>query len=206
MDRGYPGSTSGPGRHQSGSDGQRFRPAVPGLTLGSEGLRGRPDVFGDSGTVLRADWVDQVSRATRDHSRGTGIPTDVPGDSGPAPSACGVNQPSRATCILVREPLVLSSCPRGLGSMSVGLRGRPAVPRDSCPYPMSSGVHQGTRATRARVCRTAVSTSTPWRHAHVSEGLRGRPAVPGTSRSGSRTREVDPISLATWARFRGPAG
>ena len=133
--RGPEGSKSSPGR----------------LALGFQGPRVRPDVFGDSGTVPKASWVDQVSRAPRDHARGPGGQPDVPSDSGPAPSACGVNQPSRATCALVPGPLVLTSCPRGIGSRSEGLRGRPAVPGDSGPCPMSSAVHQMSRVTRARV-------------------------------------------------------
>ena len=36
-----------------------------GLSLGSEGPQSLPDIFGDSGPVPRARWVDQVSRATR---------------------------------------------------------------------------------------------------------------------------------------------
>ena len=69
-----------------------------------------------------------------------------------------------------------------------------------------------------RWCRTAVpgnspldrghpvSPNSPWQLALLSECPRGRKAVPGDSHSDSSARKVDPISLATRARFRGTAG
>ena len=51
-----------------------------------------------------------------------------------------------------------------------------------------------------------MSTNSPWRLALLSECPRGRKAVPGDSHSDSSARKVDPISLATRARFRGTAG
>ena len=72
------------------TEGTRCRPTLPGdwpssvrgpegsksspgrLALGFQGPRVRPDIFGDSSTVPKASWVDQVSRAPRDHAQGPG--------------------------------------------------------------------------------------------------------------------------------------
>ena len=117
--RGPEGSKSSPGR----------------LALGFQGPRVRPDVFGDSGPVLRDGGVDQVPKATRGCARGPACPSDLLGHSAPGsegqrvgpalpghsrlrPRHRGFDQHSRATQVCVHGPAgTISSPGRGaLGS------------------------------------------------------------------------------------------
>ena len=148
-----------------------------------------------------------------------GLPA-ITGSTGLGPRARGVDQMSRETWASVR-------CPRyrhpswetrdlvGGSAWSTRLSG------DSGPCPRAHGFdqHPGRLWT---VLGVAVLNSCPrelvlvlrapgvdqrsGRHRSGSEAPRFRTAVPGDLRSGSRAREFDPMSLATRAWFRCPAG
>ena len=98
-----------------------------------------------------------------------------------------MDQLSRATRACVLRHAGSTCCPRGIGARSEGLRVRPAVPGDSGPYPISSRVDQLSLMPRACV--------------RVPEGR-----TSSSRFSGSRAPKVDPMSVATRARFRGPMG
>ena len=153
----------------------------------SEGPRGLPAIPGPSGLGPRARGVDQMSRETR----------------------------ARVRCPRYRHPSWETRDLVGGSACSTRLSG------DSGPCPRAHGFdqHPGRLWT---VLGVAVLNSCPrelvlvlrapgvdqrsGRHRSGSEAPRFRTAVPGDSHSGLRARKVYPISLATQARFQGPAG
>ena len=160
----------------------------------------------------------------------------VPGDSGQVPWASDMDQQSRTTQTCVIGHAASTSCPGRLGPWSKGPPGGPAVPGDSTQgmracgvdhlnrvtHALVPGLSQVSQGTRVHVRGPEGPTSCPgglvlvlrapgvdqWsgRHRSRSEAPRFRKGVPGDSRSGSRAREFDPMSLATRAWFRCPAG
>ena len=98
------------------------------LTLGFQGPRVRPDVFGDSGPVLRDGGVEQVTKATRGRDRGRAGPPDLLGHSGPALRASGLDQLSRAPRACVQGTAGSTSTHGPLGFVSAGPQGLSALP------------------------------------------------------------------------------
>ena len=113
--RGPEGSKSSPGR----------------LALGFQGPRVRPDVFGDSGPVLRDGGVDQVPKATR------------------------------PTLARLQGPEGWTSCPGPLALASKAPRVRPALTGHSGLCPRARRDSQLSRACRARVGLSAGLNSSP---------------------------------------------
>ena len=156
LDRGYPGSTSGPGRHWSRLEGPRFRPAVPGYSC--TGLRARkvdpmslvtlarfrvPAGSTRSqrrlGALTEAPLDNQMSQATLVRLRGPAGGPAVPGHSRLPPRARGVDQLSRVTGAQVRRPSGSTSSPGRLRPGSEGAYGGPAVPGHSGLCPQEAG-------------------------------------------------------------------
>ena len=156
-------STSSLGPLGPVSEGQRFRPALPGESR-SEGPRSTC-CPGQLGPMPNVPW---------------GRPA-VPGDSGPGQTYRGVDQVSRATRTRARGPTWWTSCPGELGTVPEASRIRPEVPGHSGPCLKPHGVDQHTQATRVRVREPAGSSSCPGCLALASEGLQGPPAFAGDS-------------------------
>ena len=98
------------------------------LALGFQGPRVRPDVFGDSGPVLRDGRVEQVTKATRGRAQGPAGPPDLLGHSGPALRASGLDQLSRATRACVQGTAGSTSTHGPLRFVSTGPQGLSALP------------------------------------------------------------------------------
>ena len=195
----------------------------------------RPAVPGDLGPGQRDRGVDQVSRVTRDCTRGLAVSTRLPGRPGAVPEGTlggsavlgnlglyprprSVDQTSRATLSAQGS----TSCPGTLAFVSEGLRGQPAVPGEWGSGPKALGVDQLSWATQARALGPAVSTNSPGRLGFGSDGPwstscpgslapmpdvpRGRPAAPGDSGLYPRAHGVDHLSRAPRARVQGPTG
>ena len=127
-----------------------------GIGPGSEGLRGRPDVSGDSGPCPNASSVHRMSWATRAlvghttvltrHLRRQGpVPKGpcggpaVPSNLGVYPRPRGVDQISRATLARVRGPAGSTSSPGGLVHGSEIPWCQPILWGDSAPCPRARG-------------------------------------------------------------------
>ena len=148
------GPTRGPGR----------------LALESEGLRGRPDLQGESSTCPMPRGVNQTSQATPAWLRGPTVSHSSPGTlalwtDGPR-GRPAVQRPLWSTDF----PGRLRPVPEGPwygpplpGDSSSGPRSRslPAFPGDLGMCQMSRGVDQLSRGTQARVQDPVVSTSCP---------------------------------------------
>ena len=160
--------------------------------------------MGDWGPGPKALGVDQLTWAARAWVRGPSGLTNSPGRLGPGSECPRCRPPLRETRDLVGGSSGSTSlsgdsgpCPRAhsfdkhprrLWTM-LAAAGSNSCPRELPLGPRSPSVDQLSLGL-----------------ALVSECPRGLPALPGDSRSGSRAREVGPISLATRAQFRGPAG
>ena len=144
-----------------------------------------------------------------------------PGNSGPGLRSHRVAHLSRGTRARVHGHAVSTGCPGGLGPVSEGPPGRPAVLVYSGPSPkvrvfdqmsqalgpVSEGtwVRPGVPGDRTRVRRPVGSTICPGRYWPGSKGPRGPPAGPRDSGPVLMARGVNQQSLAPGARVRNPS-
>ena len=166
------GSTRGPGR----------------LALESEGLRGRPDLQGESSTCPMPRGVNQTSQATPAWLRGPTVSHSSPG----------------TLALWTDGPRGRPADPGDFGPVSKGPWGRPTFPGVSGLCPRDRGMDHLSQATQVRVRGPAayLLSRVTWACARCHAGST---SCPGGLRPGSRIPWCRPAVPGNSTQARRPA-